>query len=98
MLEFLSKLFDNNEKQIVKYRKVVEEVNALEDKYKDMSFEEMRSITNSWKKELTDMCRDIPAEDMDSIKSSFNNGKKILSKKEIEIQSKLLEIRSDAFA
>ncbi len=42
---FFSKLFDNNEREIARYRKVVQQINALEPKFEKMSNDELRTYT-----------------------------------------------------
>jgi len=53
MLQFLGKIFGTkNDKEIKKYRKRVEQINALEDKYKAYSDEQLQSDINTIKEDI----------------------------------------------
>ncbi len=55
---FLAALFDGNERDIKRYRKVVDKVNALEPEFQKLSDEELRAKTDEfrerYKKSLDD--------------------------------------------
>ena len=44
-MNFLQKLFDNNERDVARYRKIVDKVNALEESYKKLTDEELYGKT-----------------------------------------------------
>jgi len=54
MTDFLRRLFDNNERDIAKYRKTVEQVNALESDAKKLSNQQMRAKTNVLRQKVQD--------------------------------------------
>src|SRR5215813_15590563 len=66
MVAFLRNLFDNNERDIARYRAVVEKINALESKFEKLSDAQLRARTDefrafvqtSWQKRLDEMERD----------------------------------------
>ena len=45
MLNFLQKIFDNNEREVAKYQKKVEQINALEPDMKALSDDQLRAKT-----------------------------------------------------
>ena len=49
---FFSRLFDNNEKEVARYRKVVQQINALEPKFEPMSNEELRAYTDGLREKV----------------------------------------------
>ena len=50
MLNFLSKIFDENNKKLAQYKKIVEQINALEPKYKKLSDKQLAGKTAEFKK------------------------------------------------
>ncbi|MFZ5424668.1 MAG: preprotein translocase subunit SecA [Patescibacteria group bacterium] len=52
---FLKKFFDSNERQLQKLQPILNEVNALEDKFSNFSESEIKSKTNQWKKDLSNL-------------------------------------------
>ncbi|MGO8673839.1 MAG: preprotein translocase subunit SecA [Capsulimonadaceae bacterium] len=51
-MQFLRKLFDNNEREVQRYRKVVEKINALEPAMKKLSDDELRAKTLEFKERV----------------------------------------------
>lgn len=55
-MSFLSNLFSpSNDQVISKYRKTVDEINALEKEFEAKSQDELKQLTADWKKELADL-------------------------------------------
>lgn len=54
MLNFLTKIFDENAKKITQYQKLVEQINALEPKYKKLSDTQLAAKTNEFKKSIAE--------------------------------------------
>jgi preprotein translocase subunit SecA len=54
MFKFLTKIFDENSKKINQYQKVVEQINALEPKYKKLSDKQLAGKTAEFKKYIVD--------------------------------------------
>ncbi len=52
MLSFIKKLFDNDERQLRRYRRIVAKINRLEDKYEAMTDIELRQMTEHFKEKL----------------------------------------------
>jgi preprotein translocase subunit SecA len=52
MVDWLRKLFDNNERDIQKYRKVVDEINALEPQIEKLSDSQLRDKTNEFREKV----------------------------------------------
>ena len=52
MLSFIKKLFDNDERQLRRYRRVVAKINRLEEKYEAMTDIELRQMTEHFKEKL----------------------------------------------
>ncbi|MFM7187926.1 MAG: preprotein translocase subunit SecA [Armatimonadota bacterium] len=48
-MNFLRKLFDNNERDVARYRKVVEKVNALEPQFKALNDEQLKGKTEEFR-------------------------------------------------
>jgi len=48
-MNFLRKLFDNNERDVARYRKVVEKVNALEPQFKALNDEHLKAKTEEFR-------------------------------------------------
>lgn len=95
MFKFLSKLFDSNEKQLNKYRPLVEEINQLEKDIKKLSDEDLEQATQKFRDKLgvdVETARDergafeppIPEEDK--------------TKQREEEKAKLMEIMPEAYA
>ena len=53
-MDFLRKLFDNNERDVAKYRKAVEKVNALEPEIKALSDDGLRAKTTDLKERIAE--------------------------------------------
>ena len=49
---FFSKLFDNNEREVARYRKVVQQINSLEPKFEKMSNDELRAYTQTLREKI----------------------------------------------
>ncbi len=95
MLDILSKLFDSNEKQLNKFRPLVEEINALESKVQKLSDENLAAKTSELRKKLK--------VDLEKARKPRNAFKKPPTKEELEAerkkdQDKLFEILPEAFA
>ena len=59
-MDFLRKLFDNNERDIRKYRKVVETVNAIESTFKKLTDEELKAKTEEFRlRVVTQVCAKV---------------------------------------
>ena len=59
-MDFLRKLFDNNERDIRKYRKVVETVNAIEPTFKKLTDEELKAKTEEFRlRVVTQVCAKV---------------------------------------
>ncbi|WP_395091336.1 preprotein translocase subunit SecA [Armatimonas sp.] len=59
-MDFLRKLFDNNERDIRKYRKVVETVNAIEPTFKKLTDEELLAKTDEFRlRVVTQVCAKV---------------------------------------
>lgn len=52
MLSFIKKLFDDDERQLRRYRRIVAKINRLEDKYEAMTDIELRQMTEHFKEQL----------------------------------------------
>ena len=52
MLSFIKKLFDNDERQLRRYRRIVAKINRLEEKYEAMTDIELRQMTEQFKEKL----------------------------------------------
>lgn len=52
MLSFIKKLFDNDERQLRRYRRIVAKINRLEEKYEAMTDIELRQMTEHFKEKL----------------------------------------------
>ena len=48
-MNFLRKLFDNNERDVARYRKIVEKVNALEPQFKALNDEQLKGKTEEFR-------------------------------------------------
>lgn len=57
-MDFLRKLFDNNERDIRKYRKVVEKVNAIEPQFKALTDEQLKAKTAEFRQRVKDSVGD----------------------------------------
>ena len=55
MLKFLQHLFDDNQKSITKYQKVVEQINQLEPKIKKLSDKQLAAQTTKFKKRIAEL-------------------------------------------
>src|SRR5687767_9748157 len=53
MLNFLTKFFDSNQKDIQRYKGLIEEINALEGKMQKLKTDEFKSQAESLKKKLS---------------------------------------------
>ena len=54
-MSLLSKLFDSNEKQVKKFKPLVDKINSLEATFENMSKEDLRDQTRAWQKELKEV-------------------------------------------
>jgi len=54
MLPFFKRTNETSPRQLKRYWKIVEEINKLEEKYSKMSDDELKSMTDSFKQELSD--------------------------------------------
>ena len=52
MLSFIKKLFDDDQRQLRRYRRIVAKINRLEDKYEAMTDIELRQMTEHFKEQL----------------------------------------------
>lgn len=57
-MDFLRKLFDNNERDVRKYRKMVEKVNAIEPEFKKLTDEELKAKTAEFRQRVQDAVGD----------------------------------------
>jgi len=57
-MDFLRKLFDNNERDVRKYRKMVEKVNAIEPEFKKLTDEELKAKTVEFRQRVKDAVGD----------------------------------------
>ena len=51
-MQFLRKFFDTNERDVDKYRKVVDKINAMEPQIKKLSDEELRAKTTEFQEKI----------------------------------------------
>ncbi len=51
-MNFLAKLFDTNERDVTRYRKVVEKINALEPQFQKLTDEELKAKTTEFKERV----------------------------------------------
>jgi preprotein translocase subunit SecA len=57
-MNFLRKLFDNNERDVARYRKVVEKVNALEPQFKALNDEQLKGKTEEFRARVREVVGD----------------------------------------
>ncbi|MBB6051873.1 preprotein translocase subunit SecA [Armatimonas rosea] len=57
-MDFLRKLFDNNERDVRKYRKVVEKINAIEPQFKALTDEQLKAKTDEFRQRVKDAVGD----------------------------------------
>lgn len=84
-------LFDSNEKQIIKLRPVVDQINSLEDEAKKLSLEEIRKKTLFWKDELRKLSPDEQNKYLEQIlPEAFSlvreAGKRVLGMRHFDVQ------------
>ncbi len=92
----LSSLFDNNEKQIDKYRKLIEPINSLEESVSKLTNEEIKDKVAKMRAELKVLVDALPYDEKDSVKTIKNRN--TLSKGEAAIKKKLMEYLPEVFA
>ncbi len=92
MFKFLGNLFDSNEKQIERLRKIVKNINSLENKYEAMSFSDMRLEMDTYRAKVAELVAKIPQSEKESIRKYT---KTTLEK---ELEKYLIEIMPDVFA
>lgn len=68
MFKFLGNLFDSNEKQIERLRRVTSTINLLESKYENMSFSDMRLEMDSYRSKVAELVAKIPETEKQSIR------------------------------
>ena len=80
-MNFLAKLFDNNERDVAKYRKNADKITALEPSYQKLSDEELRAKTDEFKARFEASIAEqgghesLRAQELDAI-ASGNSGQK----------------------
>jgi len=57
-MNFLRKLFDNNERDVARYRKVVEKVNALEAQFKALTDDQLKGKTEEFRARVREVVGD----------------------------------------
>jgi preprotein translocase subunit SecA len=57
-MDFLRKFFDNNERDVRKYRKVVEKINAIEPQFKALTDEQLKAKTDEFRQRVKDSVGD----------------------------------------
>ena len=57
-MDFLRKFFDNNERDVRKYRKVVEKINAIEPQFKALTDEQLKAKTDEFRQRVKDAVGD----------------------------------------
>ena len=57
-MNFLRKLFDNNERDVARYRKVVEKVNALEAQFKALTDDQLKGKTDEFRARVREVVGD----------------------------------------
>ncbi len=57
-MDFLRKFFDNNERDVRKYRKVVEKINAIEPEFKKLTDEQLLAKTDEFRQRVKDAVGD----------------------------------------
>ena len=68
-MKFLKKIFDHEYKELKRFEKIVEEIDALEEEYKKLSDEELKHKTVEFKERLKN------TKPSDSIESNFRCNK-----------------------
>ncbi len=96
MFGFLSKMFDSNQKALDSYQPIVDEVNSLETKFKDMPLEKLRARLDEMRLELQPLVEAIPDSEKSSLRAVDRKGG--LNDKEKAIQDKLQELLPEVFA
>ena len=62
-----SGLFDSNERQLKKLRPLVDEVNALEEKFKELKPSDIKDKTKKWQKDLESLSTEEQANYLDKV-------------------------------
>jgi len=91
MFQFITNLFDSNEKQLKKIEPIVEEINSLEERFSKLSDEKLKEKTEEFRKKLK--------VDLDTCREEFNK----LDSEELNVKldkekEVLLSILPEAFA
>ncbi|MGD9129105.1 MAG: preprotein translocase subunit SecA [Candidatus Woesebacteria bacterium] len=63
MFKFLTKIFDESQKKLDRYQKIVAEINALEPKLKKLSDAKLAAQTSKFKKKIEEALQDLPSYD-----------------------------------
>jgi len=97
MVAFLRNLFDNNERDIARYRKVVEQINALEPRYERLSNAQLRAKTDEFRHFVqNEWCKRMDALRNDHWDTLSDSDKKDRTRKALD--DVLDQILPDAFA
>jgi preprotein translocase subunit SecA len=90
-MSLFKKFFDSNDKQVNKYRPVLEKINALEDEVSKLSQEQIRDKTKHWQEELKELSHDEQKKFLDKIlPEAFalvrESSKRTLGKRHFDVQ------------
>lgn len=71
-MDFLRKLFDNNERDIRKYRKVVEKINAIEPTFKKLTDEELKAKTAEFRQRVKEAVGDEEGRSPKELRNAYD--------------------------
>jgi preprotein translocase subunit SecA len=96
MLGFITSFFDSNDKEIRKARKILQQINALEEGMQKRSWKQLRARIKEIQKDLKTIATDIPEFSRDSlIRIDRSKG---LPDFEVRVHTKLMGYMPEVFA
>jgi preprotein translocase subunit SecA len=95
MIDFFTKLFDSNEKQILRINKIVAKINQIEGDLSTKSIEDMKLRLDSFREKLRPLVDEIPIESKDSLRAP---DRKKPTASEKKVNAYLQEILPEVYA